>query len=152
MTVTYRLAQPGDVERIAVAMCDIDVAECAAGGHTPWQALSNAKRQSVICWTGEIDGWPEAMFGVVPGSIMGGHGYPWFLGSNKARSRQRLFLTDAPRFLAPIETVFPRLEGCVAVRNTAAIRWLRRLGFVVEDHAILIMRGEPMHRFVKGFS
>ena len=131
-------------------MAKIDVAECRAAGNGPYRALELAKAGSVMCWTGVIDGRPEAMFGVVPGSMITGLGYPWLLGTDKARSAQRLWLATAPGYVARIEALFPRLEGRVSQRNLVAIRWLRRLGFVV-DADPRDFRGEPMLHFHKGF-
>lgn len=148
--IAIREPQPRDIERIAVTMRPIDVAECRAAGHTPWQALGEAQRSSVLVWTGEVNGWPEAMFGVAPGNIVNGLGYPWFLGSERARKNARGFMHLAPLYLARIEVLFPRLEGTVSVRNTSALRWLVRMGFHVERHYTVLMRGEPMHRFTKG--
>jgi hypothetical protein len=142
--------EPADTGKVAVLMCDIDVAECRAAGHTPWQALHTAYRSSALCWTGEVNGWPQAMFGVVPGSLASGLGYPWFLGSNTARKAMRHFLREAPQYITRMEALFPRLEGMVSTRNSSAIRWLVRMGFVVED-AVTVLRGEPMARFSKGF-
>lgn len=150
MNVLIREPQALDVVRVATIMRPIDVEECRACGHTPLEALIEAQRVSALCWTGEIDGWPEAMFGVAPASLIGGLGAPWLLGSNKARKAQRQFLREAPKYLAKIEALFPRLEGMVSVRNTAAIRWLARMGFSVEDWYQVNMGGEPFYRFVKG--
>lgn len=150
MKVDIRHFQPGDIDRIAVTMSPIDVLECKVAGHSPAQALANAHKTSALSWTGEIDGWPEAMFGVVPRSMLSEYGYPWFLGSNRARRAQRQFLTLAPKVLAMIEYVYPKLEGVVHLDNTAAIRWLQRLDFVLDLPATKIS-GEPMLRFHKGF-
>jgi hypothetical protein len=146
-----REPQAQDVERIAVCMAEIDVAECRAASHTPWQGLSEAKAMSALVWTGEVDGWPEAMFGVVSGSAVTGLGHPWLLGTTRARRQVRAFMQDAPGYLQRIEALFPRLTGRVAARNTAAIRWLCRLGFVVETHWTIRQQGELMHEFRKGF-
>jgi hypothetical protein len=150
MIVTIREPEPLDVQRVACAMRWIDVIECRVAGHTPVQALITAKKQSVMCWTGDVDGWPEAMFGVVPISASTGLGSPWFLGSARARKAQRLFLSEAPKYLERIETLFPRLEGMVSANNHSARRWLVRMGFDVEKR-YQVLSGEPMQHFRKGF-
>lgn len=150
MIVTIREPQELDVERVATIMREIDRAECRAAGHSPWAALTEARDMSVLCWTGEVDGWPHAMFGVAPVSVMGGVGAPWFLGSDTARKAQRQFLRGAPKYLARIEAVFPKLEGYVSTRNHSAKRWLARMGFQVENE-YQVLNGEPMSHFSKGF-
>lgn len=150
MKVLFREPEPRDPDRVSVLMRPIDIVECRVAGLTPWQALKQSVKTSALCWTGEVDGWPEAMFGVVPISVATGLGAPWFLGSNKARRSARLFLVEAPKYLARIEALFPRLEGHVSMNNDAARRWLVRMGFVVEK-SYQIIDGEPMLRFTKGF-
>lgn len=150
MTVAFRKPQPLDVERVATLMREIDRRECKAVGLSPWGALDGAVDASVLCWTGEVDGFPHAMFGVVPSSAATGIGSPWFLGSEEARKNARLFLAEAPKYLAQIEAIFPRLEGRVHVENQAGHRWLLRMGFRV-DFRYHTMNGEPLFRFTKGF-
>lgn len=151
MTLLIREVRPGDVERVSVLMREVDRAECRAAGQTPWQSLNKAVALSALSWTGELKGWPHAIFGVVSGSAVTGLGHPWFLGSNDARRQQRAFLRVAPGYLGQIELMFPRLTGQVSQRNVAAIRWLRRMGFVVEDRWSFLRGGEPMFDFRKGF-
>jgi hypothetical protein len=148
--VLIRDPQDLDVERVSVLMREIDKAECRAAGYSPWAALTEACETSVLCWTGEVDGWPHAMFGVAPVSVMGGVGAPWFLGSEQARRAARLFLREAPKYIARIEAVFPKLEGYVSTRNHSAKRWLARMGFQVENE-YHVFNGEPMSHFTKGF-
>ena len=151
MTLNIRDVEPMDVERLSVAMRQIDRDECRAMGHTPWQALFEAKQHSALCWTGAVNDRPEAMFGVVSGSAVTGLGHPWFLGSDIARRQQRAFLQLAPQYIERIEAVFPRLDGYVSTRNVASLRWLRYMGFKLEIDTVFNMRGEPMIRFTKGF-
>lgn len=150
MQVLIREPQELDAERVATIMREIDRAECRASGHSPWGALTEAQDMSVLCWTGEVDGWPHAMFGVAPVSVLGGVGAPWFLGSDTARKAQRQFLREAPKYLARIEAVFPKLEGYVSTRNHSAKRWLARMGFQVENE-YQVLNSEPMAHFTKGF-
>lgn len=149
--ITFREPRAADAHDVAVVMAEIDVAECRAMGFAPWPALYQGMMQSAICWTGEIDGEPNAMFGLVVGSAVTDLGHPWFLGSEKARRNARAFLEIAPDYLRRMEVFCSRLDGHVAQRNRPAIRWLRRMGFVVEEQEPILMRGEPMLRFHKGF-
>lgn len=150
MTVTFREPALGDETMVSIRMRPADIVECRAGGHTPYVALKEAKARSALCWTGCVDGEPEAMFGVVPGNFLLGIGYPWFLGSARARRSQRQFLEVAPEYLGRMEALFPRLEGAVWAGNTSATRWLHRMGFVV-DEQIVTLNDIAMHRFHKGF-
>lgn len=131
-------------------MAEIDKLECRVFGHSPWQALHAGVVKSARAWTAEVDGEPEAIFGVAPLNWTTGKGSPWLLGTDGARKVQRAFLTEAPKYLEEIEQMFPRLANMVSAKNTAALRWLPRLGFVIDQQVVLI-RGEPMLHFRKGF-
>lgn len=145
----FRPPHPGDVEQVSVVMHPMDVLECKAAYHTPWQGLRNAVDLSTLVWTGVLDGKPEAMFGLVA-NVPAGVGNPWFLGSTRARSVQREFLTTAPRIISLMRALTPKMTGVVAVENVAAVRWLQKLGFVVED-GDLTSNGVVLRRFSKGF-
>lgn len=149
--IAFRQPQPADVGYIADSMAEIDVAECAAMGFTPAQALKEGYAHSLISWTADVDGEPQAMFGLLMGSAVTDLGHPWFLGTAAARHHARAFLEIAPDYLRRMEVFCARLDGYVSARNRPAIRWLRRMGFVVEEEQQQVMRGETMLRFHKGF-
>lgn len=144
--IEFRPARWGDVNAIARRMRTIDAEECRIAGYTPKGALVAGYRQSDMLWTGTVDQRPEAMFGVVCTSLLTGEGRPWMLGTETARANARAFLTLAPAFLAQIEELCPRLENYVHRDNAASIRWLRRLGFVVEPE-LLHIGTAPVLRF-----
>lgn len=146
MTPSFRAPSQFDAWWIAERMAEIDARECAAFGLEPLAALDQAMAQSILCWTGEIGGMPEAMFGVVPANLSTGWGRPWFLGTERARSNARAFLRIAPIYLNRIAAIFPRLDNYVHRDNAAAIRWLERMGFVVETKST-DFGGEPMLHF-----
>lgn len=90
-----------------------------------------------------------AMFGVTPVSWLSGIGCPWMLGTPLVARHARSLMRLAPRFLAQMGESFPRLENYVDSRNTCAVGWLRRMGFVLSDAAPLGPAGVPFHRFTK---
>ena len=147
--INFRPARLTDVGPIARRMREIDRIECAAVGLTPKAALRAGLRWSDLVWTGTINDKPEAMFGVVVTALVMGEGRPWFLGTDAARSNARAFLEIAPAYLAMIEAAAPNLSNHVHRDNAASIRWLRRLGFVVEPEVVQIGT-EPMRYFWKG--
>lgn len=144
--VTFRPARYGDINAIARRLRDIEVLELKAMGTTPKRSLYLGLKGSAMAWTGLVDGRPEAMFGVVPISLMDGTGRPWMLGTERARRAGRLWLTVAPRFIDWISADYPNLENYVHRDNAASIRWLKRLGFTIEPEAVDI-GGQPMLHF-----
>jgi hypothetical protein len=147
--ITFRTPSRFDLWWIAEHMAPIDRLECAAFGLSPIRALNQAYETSILLWVGNVEGMPEAVFGVVPVNLSTGWGRPWFLGTERARSNARAFLEIAPQYLERISAIFPRLDNYVHQDNGAAIRWLRRMGFVVEttpEH----FGGQPMLHFYSG--
>lgn len=146
MRVEYRAASPADTLRIARDMREIEVLECQSAGLAPRQALRLGLAASSIAWTATIDGKPEAMFGVVPVSVILGEGRPWMLSTYRAARAARHLLADPWPFLEHVHALFPVLANKVHAHNVASIRWLTRLGFVVEPELVHI-GDQPFRRF-----
>jgi len=113
-----------------------DVIECAAMGHSPKQALRAGLTASTLCFTALVDGRPEAMFGLVVISALGGEGTPWMLGTDAIYDHPRALLRWGPRFVAAMLASTPVLANMVAVRNGRAVRMLRRWGFDLAKETI----------------
>jgi ribosomal protein S18 acetylase RimI-like enzyme len=131
-------ARPTHVFPIATRMRSADRSECAAMGHTPRQALRAGLATSSLAWTALVDGRPEAMFGLVVTSALGGEGRPWMLGSDAIYAHPRAMLRRGPRFLAAMFDATARLSNLVAADNARAIRLLRRWGFTIDTETMMI--------------
>jgi hypothetical protein len=118
-------------------MREADVIECRAMGHSPKEALRIGLRASSICFTAKVDGRPEAMLGLVVNNALCGDGTPWMLGTDAIYDHPREMLTWGPRILALMLDSTPRLSNVVAIENTRAIRFLRRLGFAIREGVIV---------------
>ena len=149
MRLDFRPSKPRDIRHIAPRMGHWDVIECRAVGHTPAQALRLGMAASLTCYTGVVDGRPEAMFGVVPGSMIDGVGSPWFLGTDHARLYSAPFLRRSAPFLQEMQAQFPCLHNRVHRDNARSIRWLHRMGFTIGTD-LLYVGGEPMLAFWRG--
>lgn len=139
-------ASPAHVGRIANRMRASDMAECAALGLAPKQALRKSLIASVLAYTAKIDGRPEGMFGVTPGNTIEGIGHPWMLATDAAFDCARQLLTAGPGLIALMHRRFRRLENMVSVENERAIRMLGRWGFEVGDEQMMV-GGVPFVRF-----
>lgn len=150
MNVTIRGLRPGDIARVARDILPIEKLECEAHGQSPKSALRLGAQGSPIVGVADVAGKAEAIFGVSPVSTIEGIGRPWMLGTQRLRAERRAFLIVGPAVIAQIERYFPRLENYVHADNGGSIRWLARLGFVVERELVHV-GGEPFRRFHKGF-
>lgn len=119
---------------IAVRMREADRRECVAMGRNPRQALREGLQSSTICFTALVDARPEAMFGLVVYSALGGAGIPWMLGTDAIYDHPRQMLATGPRLLSLMLDSTPSLENVVAVENERAIRMLRRWGFSIGEN------------------
>lgn len=136
MIFAVRLPRPGDISRLSRRMRAIDVAECAAMGHTPREALREAFLGSAPVWVATINDKAECAFGVVPLDLIDGTGRVWMLGSEEARRWAAPLMRDAPRILARMHLRYRHLENVVAADNLSAIGWLEWLGFEVEPELL----------------
>ena len=146
MILSIIAAEPGHIAPIAARMRAIDRLECRAAGHGPEEALAIGLKGATIAWTARLDGEPQAMFGVSPRSALEGTGIPWFLGSDAVLRQGRALLRFGPAFIARMHADFARLDNAVSCGNGAAIRLLRKWGFIIEPEVHMI-GDHPFHLF-----
>lgn len=140
-------ARASHIWHIARNMREADVAEVRAAGYEPFNALVGCLRTATMSSTAMVDGQPCLMFGVTPISALSGLGSPWMLGTDDARKIRRDILAESRRYVPVMLAAYPSLMNYVDARNTASIRWLRWLGFDIEDAIPYGVNGEPFHKF-----
>lgn len=141
-------AQFKHVGRIARNIREIDRIECEAFGRSPKEALRHGLLTSAKAWTALVDDQPEAMFGVVVESVLSGDAVPWFLGTDEVYRHGRELLMWGPGLIDRLCDSTLTLRNLVSVRNSQAIRLLRRWGFTVGMEAINV-RGVDFLPFEK---
>ncbi len=128
---------------------DATEVRASCGMSIDW-ALRYGLRRSSKAWTAVMDGEPVCMFGITLTSAITGSGTVWCLGS-KAMDRKdvrREFIRHSPHVLEEVQRRYPgTLFNCVDVRNNAAIRWLRWMGFTIMDPVAAGRHGELFHPF-----
>lgn len=133
---------------VAAAMRAADVAEVwASSRSTPYEALKHGMDTSSLVWTGTIDDEPICIFGVAPLSLLGGIGVPWLLGTDAVERHQRIFLRHCRPVVADMLSVYNHLVNFVDERNTVSQRWLRWLGFALDEPEPFGPDGLPFRRF-----
>lgn len=142
-------ATPEHCAYVAEHMRAADVAECWAGWrHTPAEAVTRSAAVSRdACYAGLADGVPLCVFGVGSATALSDLGSPWLLGTEDLPRHSRAFLRRNKAFVGHIRGEYSRLENYVDARNTLAIRWLKWLGFAVEEAAPFGAYQLPFHRF-----
>lgn len=136
------------IEIIAADMRDADAAEVWASHRcTPIESLMRGWDLSEFSVVVECDGVPCTMLGLVITCPMTGAGTPWLLSSNHALKYKREFLVQSPPVIAQMLDICPRLSNHVHAKNRVSIRWLKWLGFTIDDPMPAGANKELFHRF-----
>jgi hypothetical protein len=153
--VVIRAPQEADIDTLVANLRAADRAEMiAAWGSEVRRGVALSLRTSSHAWAGEIDGELAGLFGVAPGSWLGGVGIPWLLTTDAVEKAPRAFIKANRRYLARMRAAYPRLHNLVDSRHTVAVRWLEYLGFTVHrQHPVPVgAQRVPFYRFEMGVS
>lgn len=136
------------VQQIAADMRPSDAVEVwASHRHTPLEALMYGWSASDFSTVVTHEGAPLAMLGVCKRDILTGSGIVWLLATNEAMKHRREFLRLTHDVLGEMLRICPRLCNFVHTKNRDSIRWLRWMGFIIEDPMPYGPAGELFHRF-----
>lgn len=152
--VNFQHPLPEDIEHIANNLRPSDRQELfAMRGEDAdlYEILISAVRRSTwcVCAFAE-DGEPVAVFGLAPVSMIGGIGSPWLLGTDRVREFSGALIRYGHKYITAMTAQYPELINYVDARNTASIRWLKRLGFTIHEAAPIGHQGLPFHKFTMG--
>lgn len=121
----------------------------ASHGYTPHQALEVSVKNSSLMAVIVIDGIPVTALGLVKRCPLTGLGVPWLLSAEQALNHKRKFLELSPPVIEDMLDICPKLVNYVHAENRTSIRWLRWLGFKIDEPTPIGIRGEMFHRFHK---
>lgn len=139
---------PDHIQFIADNMREADRIEVMAShGHTPMEALQAGLKRTGFTTIVTVNDEPCVMFGLVRLDLLSCEGTPWLLGTENALKYRREFLIQTPKVIAEMLTICPKLVNYVHSKNTVSIRWLRKLGFILEEPVPYGVAGELFHRF-----
>jgi len=94
-----------------------------------------------------IDGTPVAVFGLVIPDVLTGHGHPWMLGTVDIDKNKKLLLVNSRRVVRKMLEICPHLSNQVYTKNHQSIRWLRWLGFTIDNEHPHPETGERFYDF-----
>lgn len=147
MTVTYHPPEPADLAHIAANMRAADIAEMQATlPVTPLEGLRRSVIMSHESCVARVDGVPACVFGLGVGSYLSGLMRPWLFGTNAVEANGRIFLRSNRVVVNDWASRFD-LENYVDARHTVSVRWLRWLGFMLDDAKPFGPFGFEFHRF-----
>lgn len=135
-------------EQMAPNMRKADVDEIwASNRDTPLEALVRGVKASSKCWSVIYDDQVALMGGVAPGTILDRTGIPWALGTPLVEEFQFTFLRHSKEYVIEAASGYDTLVNYVDQRNTISIRWLKWLGFSIEQASPMGVFQIPFHRF-----
>lgn len=104
-------------------------------------------KHSKWAYAAKVDGLTVCIFGLGDGGITG-IGVPWLIGTN-ALDRYPLLLLKASRPALEVmkQSGFKMLSNYVDERNVVAIRWLKWLGFTIDEPKGMGAFNVPFCRF-----
>ena len=136
------------VESIALDMRQADADEVwASNHHRPLESLVKGWGVSDFTVIAECHGEPLVMIGLVKRDVLTGSGVVWMLGTNGALKYRREFLCQTKPVINEMLTICPRLCNMVHSKNTSSIRWLKWLGFTIDEPIVHGPDDELFHRF-----
>lgn len=136
------------IESIAADMRQADIDEVWASSRLhPLNALLRSWEVSDLSAVAMADGEPLVMLGLVKRDVLTGSGVVWMLGANKALKYRRDFFTQTRPVIEQMLSVCPYLYNRVHGKNSVSIRWLKMLGFTIEDPEVFGLGRELFHRF-----
>lgn len=139
------------IKIMAQDMRKSDVVEVMAShGHTPLEALRYSFRESEYSTIAISDGIPFVMFGVAVSNRLTGLGHPWMLSSNALFNHKDYFLKKGPDVISNMIAVCPRLVNYVHHANKTSIKWLKSLGFTIDDPEPYGVNCDSFHKFHMG--
>jgi len=137
-----------DVALILPIVRQADIEEITEALGIPMdEALHDAITGSLNAKKIVVDGLVVAVFGDAPYSILGSIGVPWLISTVHVEKHARAFLKVCKPEVQGMLTRHRHLMNYVDARNTAAIRWLKWLGFSFEPAQPYGAKRFPFHQF-----
>lgn len=118
-------------------------------GAMPSEALRRTIAFSLESWAGLVGGEPVCVFGLGIGSLGGGVGRPWLMGTPRLEQHAIAFLRRNRAMVARWLDLCPVLENWVDARHSVSMRWLGWLGFSLDDAAPFGPYRLPFRRFYR---
>lgn len=137
-----------DVAEILPIVRQADIDEISEALGIPMdRALIEAVTGSLNARKIVVDGLIVAVFGDATYSILGSVGVPWLISTVHVEKHARAFLKVCKPEVMGMLTRHRHLMNYVDARNTAAIRWLKWLGFTFAPAAPYGARRFQFHQF-----
>lgn len=116
---------------------------------TPFDAMRLGIKYSDHSMVALADGLPVCMWGIMVDSLILDTATPWLIATDGIEKKEviRSFAKIVPGALVSMIRNYGTLENYVDARNKRSIRWLKHIGFTIDDAEPYGMLQLPFHRF-----
>lgn len=115
----------------------------------PQRAINVTAAHAVAAWAVLLDGVPALIFGINRRSRTSLIGVPWLLATDALDEHPLALAKASKEYVARFFRAFDRMENHVLASNVKTLRWLRWLGFDMEEARPFGAFGQPFVRFGK---
>ena len=113
----------------------------ALSGLAPAVAVAYSIAHTQRGFAALLDGKPAAIFGISDDLI-------WLVGTDEITKHPITFFRETRRHFHELTRGYNYLHNCVDARNKLHLRWLKWLGFEIEDAQILGVEGRLFHKVI----
>lgn len=146
---TFRKPTERDIEYLAANMRQSDIAEIQAAGDTRnlFDVVADGVADSALCVAVEYDGELLCIGGAAGRSLMSSKGVAWMLCTQAIEKHNRLFLLHGRDCVRVLLLRYAMLENYIDARNIKSIRWLKKMGFAIQEPMPHPISGRMFCRF-----
>lgn len=145
----FRSPTPADIAFLAANMRQADIAEIQAAGDA--RSLFDVVRDGVfdsdLCVAVESCGELLCIGGAAGRSLMSSKGIAWMLCTKAIEKHNRLFLLHGRDCVRVLLLRYASLHNCVDANNVKSIRWLKKMGFAIQEPLPHPISGRMFCRF-----
>lgn len=139
------------VQYIADNMRHADAVECyEMSGLSPREALDKGIESSSYVSVVIVNKVPCAIVGLTIISAVTGLGVPWLLATHDAVKNKRVFINNCKQGVDDMLKICPNLFNYVHAENKLSVKWLRWMGFTIEESQPMGHNGAMFHKFYIG--
>lgn len=145
----FRAPTPEDIAFLAANMRQADRQELQAAGDTRnlFDVVADGVADSALCVAVESRGELLCIGGAAGRSLMSSKGIAWMLCTKAIEKHNRLFLLHGRDCVRVLLLRYASLHNCVDANNVKSIRWLKKMGFAIQEPMPHPISGRMFCRF-----
>lgn len=144
----FRYPTEQDILWITEHLTEADRVELFAGGHKSVEkVIRDAVRKSKACIVAVYEDKPLTIYGLYKSSVLGNGGIPWMLTTHQSKQYRREYMVYTRLVIDEMLEECDVLSNYVHAKNRISIKWLKALGFTIDEPEENPITKELFHRF-----